>query len=1754
MVALKRLDDAERDGDRIYAVINGVGSSSDGRAKSVYAPLPEGQARALRRAYALAGFGPEQVELVEAHGTGTKAGDAAEFKGLATAFAESSREDTQWCTLGSVKSQIGHAKAASAAAGLFKAVMALHHKVLPPTIKIERPNPALEIESSPFHLSTQARPWVRDARHPRRAGVSSFGFGGTNFHVALTEYLPREGVASRPAPRLRAPGCELVALSAKNPRELVARVRTHAAQCSKSGVLQWLARTSQGEFDAAAAVRLAVVASDEADLAAKLERAADSIESDPSQSFEAPTGIYYSTGQGSSTAGLAYLFSGQGSQYLHMGASVAMQFGCALGPWDHAANFEWDETRRLHHVVFPPTAFDDESKQEQQRTLAATEWAQPAIGCMSLSLLRLLDGLGLQADCFAGHSFGEVTALHAAGVLSEEDFLAMARRRGELMAQAAVNPGAMIAVAQPIERIRCLLEAWDTPVVIANHNAPDQVVLSGETSAIEGVEEKLAELQITVRRLPVATAFHSAVVAKAGDEFREYLDEVEFAAAKRPVYSNTSGLVHDANPVALRAKLAEQLARPVKFVDMIESMYEAGVRSFVEVGPGSVLTGLVGRILGDRPHMAVNLDRKGKDGVRSFFEALARISVGGHALDFASLWSEFAEPGNPNDRVEPKLKIPINGSNFGKPYPPAGGAGELPNPNPPREREGETVCVDAPSRAPAAIAAPMSRAPVTPPFSATPGVQQVAPFQQMAPAANPTIATSPNPSAVAPAWAQAYQDAQRQTAEAHVAYVQAMAQTHTAYLDTIDRSFQAVAAQAGLQPEALAPAVPRPQLQIPAAPTAQPVHVPVAPNMEALPAPAVPPAPASLQPMEPAPAVASQPIVEQPVAPSQAGGSDVDLHALLLEVVSDKTGYPPEMLTLAMELEADLGIDSIKRVEILSAMNDLAPGLPEVDTTVMAKLATLGDVVEYMNGQLRGGTSAAQAAAPSSDEAARVAEEPSLGAQASARGRYLLDAVEKPVIGMAQSGLFGDGCIVVTDEGSGVAEYLVAALEARGIAAQATAEVSSDDVRGVIFLGGLREVSDDVEATRVNREAFEVARAVAARFQESDDGACVFVTVQDTSGAFGTSDFEAPRAWLAGCAALARTVAQEWPCVSVKAIDIERADRSAQQIAAAIADELLLGGPDLDVGLSASGRRVVMRSRSAQVVRGVPVLKDGDVLVASGGARGVTAATLVALAGEANLRMVLLGRTQPEIEPACCQGIEGDAALKRELLAQAVTLGEKPTPAELGKQVSGILAYREVRATLAAIEEAGSEARYLSVDVTSLESVSKALAQVRAEWGDVAAIVHGAGVLADKKVSEKTVEQFDRVFDTKVEGLRTLLAATAADPLRLLCFFSSVAARCGNVGQVDYAMANEVLNKVAVAESRHRGDTCLVKSLGWGPWEGGMVSPQLKAHFESLGVPLIPLRAGAQMLVEEVTGSAPEQVELVLGGEPKAEALNPQSEGRVFSMDVVVGKETHPYLSDHSIQGTPVVPVTMVIEWFSRVAIAFGPELVLARLLDLKVLRGISLPNFVAGREHLVVHCKLLTNGSGATLALDLADRQGSTYYRCTAELVPQREVRQPRNEIRDLALEAWGDEVVYDGELLFHGPAFQTIRSIDGISELGIVAELSGIDGAGWTSDASTSADEAWTTDPRALDGGLQLALLWCKRVLGGASLPTGIEEIRTWADAPFAGPIRCTLTGREATGRRSVSDLAFNDASGHLVVEFLGVETHLLPDQNQA
>ncbi|MEL6182268.1 MAG: beta-ketoacyl synthase N-terminal-like domain-containing protein, partial [Myxococcota bacterium] len=465
MVALKRLADAERDHDRIYAVLRGVGSSSDGRSKSVYAPVPEGQARALRRAYEVAGYGPETVELVEAHGTGTTAGDAAEFEGLCQVFGAVEGDRRRWCGLGSVKSQVGHAKAAAGAAGLFKVVMALHNRALPPTIKVARPNPKLDLTEGPFYLSTQARPWFRSSDHPRRASVSSFGFGGSNFHLTLEEYT---GSTGRRPGRIRPRIDELVLVSADHPAALAEQLASITVQ---EGSLAWWAQTSQHGSRTAGPARVALVASDEATLAEHLAAVQAHIARHPDQPIVSPTGWAYNP-KAVQEGGVALLFPGQGSQYLGMGSEVAMVWPQALAAWDKAASFDWG-LERLPEIVCPAPVFEASEREQLLARLTQTRWAQPAIGMVSQALLRLVEQTGLKVDCVGGHSFGEVTALHAAGVLDAGAMLEVARRRGVLMGEAAQGTsGAMAALSASIETVRDLLTTAPEGVVVANHNSP----------------------------------------------------------------------------------------------------------------------------------------------------------------------------------------------------------------------------------------------------------------------------------------------------------------------------------------------------------------------------------------------------------------------------------------------------------------------------------------------------------------------------------------------------------------------------------------------------------------------------------------------------------------------------------------------------------------------------------------------------------------------------------------------------------------------------------------------------------------------------------------------------------------------------------------------------------------------------------------------------------------------------------------------------------------------------------------------------------------------------------------------------------------------------------------------------------------------------------------------------------------------------------------------------------------------------------
>ncbi|MFK7989538.1 MAG: SDR family NAD(P)-dependent oxidoreductase, partial [Sandaracinaceae bacterium] len=862
-----------------------------------------------------------------------------------------------------------------------------------------------------------------------------------------------------------------------------------------------------------------------------------------------------------------------------------------------------------------------------------------------------------------------------------------------------------------------------------------------------------------------------------------------------------------------------------------------------------------------------------------------------------------------------------------------------------------------------------------------------------------------------------------------------------------------------------------------------------------------------------------------PSAPS------VDLTALMLEVVAEKTGYPSDMLELSMDLEGDLGVDSIKRVEILAAMRERASDLPEVDPAELGKLRTLAEIVERMGGGGDVASSSAGVATPASSAAV---------------GRYTLRLHPASPSGFALKGLLSAERIVVVDGGSGVGEALVARLQARGVRCAAGNVDDASD--GVIFLGGLSEAASVDDALAIQRAAFELAHLAAPALRT---GPSVFVTVQDTGGDFGLTG-AGDRAWLGGLPGLVKTAAQEWPEVGARAIDLERGGDDAQALAERLATELLAGGsprPDgasgggTEVALRADGGRYTLVSEAGDAATGTLRVQSDSVIVASGGARGVTATTLIALAEASKARFVLLGRTPLVDEPAACQGADGDAAIKQALLSQAKASGQKLSPKELGAQAKRILAAREVRGTLSAIESAGGQARYVAADVRDRAALSSALDEVRGLWGPITGIVHGAGVLADKLIADKSLDDFDFVFGVKVGGLRALLEATKADPLSTLVVFSSVAGRCGNRGQADYAMANETLAKVVAAESARR-EGLFVRSLGWGPWAGGMVTPALERHFASMGVPLIPLAEGARMLVEELADMSSHQ-ELVLGGEPRPEPLAGRAAGPKHTLryDVVVDRATFPAIEDHRVKGQPVLPVAFVLELFARAVEASRPDLHLTRIEEVQVLKGVALEQWDGEGERLTVTLEQVSNGDGVVVRLGLVDADGRARYRGRgiAARHPASAAAAPGAPSGLRPFEGG----TYAGPALFHGDRFQVLKGQPDFGEKGASATLH--------ADATWAMGD-WRTDPALVDGALQLALLWTCHTDGGAALPTSVEGYCRYGTGPIGDDARAVLVAREFGPDRSLSDVTVLDGNGQVVFELRGVEIHVLPGSRAA
>ncbi|HEY8240792.1 MAG TPA: beta-ketoacyl synthase N-terminal-like domain-containing protein, partial [Kiritimatiellia bacterium] len=531
-VVMKRLEDAERDGDKIYAVIRGVGSSSDGKGKSLTAPRTIGQARALKQAYEMAGFTMDSVSLVEAHGTGTVLGDGTEAESVSEGM-KAAKAAPKSCAVGSVKSQIGHTKGCAGIVSLIKTALALHHKVLPPTINVKKPSAATFLdETSPVYVNTEPRPWFCGEK-PRRAGVNSFGFGGTNFHAILEEHSnpkPQFALETWPSELFVFAGAsagDLASAAEKLDQSLAAaspRLRDLAAHT-------WKGRGKGG-------LRLAIVADSIKDLRDKLGIAAKALKANPAN-IKDPRGIYYSAKPLRSDGKIAFLFPGQGSQRPDMLRDLAILFdevqGCFLAA-DRV--LEKRLPKRLSEYIYPPPRFSKEEEDKRMTEITVTNIAQPSLGVTEMSMYKVLRHLGVAPEMAAGHSSGEYAALCAAGVFPEDTLYEVLEDRGSsIIDNCKYDLGTMMAVKGNAKDVAALVKEFPG-VYVANFNAPTQTIISGLKKDLEKAQAGMEAKGIKCRFIPVSCAFHSPIIEPAREHLAKKLATLHYSPPAFPVYSN----------------------------------------------------------------------------------------------------------------------------------------------------------------------------------------------------------------------------------------------------------------------------------------------------------------------------------------------------------------------------------------------------------------------------------------------------------------------------------------------------------------------------------------------------------------------------------------------------------------------------------------------------------------------------------------------------------------------------------------------------------------------------------------------------------------------------------------------------------------------------------------------------------------------------------------------------------------------------------------------------------------------------------------------------------------------------------------------------------------------------------------------------------------------------------------------------------------------------------------------------------------
>ena len=670
VMVLKRLRDAIADDDTIHAVIRGIGGSSDGRGKGITAPSQRGQIQAIARAYNQAGYAASSVELVEAHGTSTKVGDATELSTLTRLWTDVASGDN--VAVGSIKSQIGHLKAAAGIAGIIKSVMALHHRTIPPSAGFQTPNPTVDWQNIPFFVPTSPMEWPEPESHPRRAGVSAFGFGGTNFHIALEGYNPEYHTriaedwqqrwnaysksASITAPSILDPSAtaslthdELKAIEGgvlllsgdsidalTSALDSVSFSESNFDDDPRGLRLSMALQEASTSFDRNHPCRMALVATSWADFEKRKTLALKSISDHGKWGFLQAQGILISDQPAMPDgAKIAHMYPGQGSQYVGMTFDLHRRYAPVQDVWaaSDSTMVEVLDGETLSSFVLRDGLKDDERKAAEHK-LKQTEYTQPAMLTADLAIEHALNAYGHRPDMVAGHSLGEYAALMASGILNMDGALRAAAARGTEMGSVEIDDkGLMASVTAPYDAVERILDAAEGYVIAANKNSPKMTVIAGATEPVQSVMKEFENEGFNCVQLATSHAFHSSIVAPANEPLRRFLSSLEIHWPSIPITANVDGTFYpDDGPDAkegILSKLAPQMASPVEWTSQITTMYDAGARIFVEVGPKRALTMFASQILEEKPHLAVMTNHPKQGGIASFLTAIGALALAG---------------------------------------------------------------------------------------------------------------------------------------------------------------------------------------------------------------------------------------------------------------------------------------------------------------------------------------------------------------------------------------------------------------------------------------------------------------------------------------------------------------------------------------------------------------------------------------------------------------------------------------------------------------------------------------------------------------------------------------------------------------------------------------------------------------------------------------------------------------------------------------------------------------------------------------------------------------------------------------------------------------------------------------------------------------------------------------------------------------------------------------------------------------------